>query len=125
MPERTTRPRPEAFLPLRPIEFQILLSLSRSERHGYGILLDAGERMGAAGRPSVGTLYRGLRRLEEQGMIEGSDRRPAPDQDDERRNYYRLTGLGGQVVKAEAQRLEALVRAARASGVLGAPGRQG
>ncbi len=125
MPERTTRPRPEAFLPLRPIEFQILLSLSRGERHGYGILLDAGERTRAAGRPSVGTLYRGLRRLEEQGMIEGSDRRPAPDQDDERRNYYRLTGLGGQVVKAEAQRLEALVRAARASGVLGAPGRQG
>jgi DNA-binding PadR family transcriptional regulator len=116
---------PESFLPLRPVEFQILLSLSRGERHGYGILLDAGERTGEPAKWGVGTLYRALRRLGDQGLIEDSDERPAPDQDDERRNYYRLTGLGGAVVKAEALRLESLVRAARASGVLGGTARPG
>ena len=121
----TPHQAPDRFLPLRPVEFQILLSLSRGERHGYGILIDAGERMGEPVKWGVGTLYRALRRLEEQGLIEESDRRPAPDQDDERRNYYRLTGLGGSVVRAEAVRLEALVRAARATGVLGTTGRQG
>jgi DNA-binding PadR family transcriptional regulator len=120
----TDAPRPESFLPLRPVEFQILLSLSQGERHGYGILLEAGHRMGEPVRWGVGTLYRAMRRLEEQLLIEASDRRPAPDQDDERRNYYGLTALGRAVVRAEAQRLDSLVRAARASGVLGGTGRQ-
>jgi DNA-binding PadR family transcriptional regulator len=105
----TDAPRPESFLPLRPVEFQILLSLSQGERHGYGILLEAGHRMGEPVRWGVGTLYRAMRRL---------------DQDDERRNYYGLTALGRAVVRAEAQRLDSLVRAARASGVLGGTGRQ-
>lgn len=118
-------PLPESFLPLRPVEFQILLSLSRGERHGYGILLDAGERTGEPAKWGVGTLYRALRRLGDQGLIEESESRPAPDQDDERRNYYRLTALGTSVVRAEAVRLESLVRAARSSGVLGGPARQG
>jgi DNA-binding PadR family transcriptional regulator len=64
-------------------------------------------------------MYRALRRLTEQGLIEGTDRRPAPEEDDERRNYYRMTRLGERVVHAEALRLESLVRAARTSGVLG------
>ena len=126
MSPKTTQTDATKFLPLRPVEFQILLSLSRGERHGYGILLDASERMGEPVRWGVGTLYRALRRLEVQGLIQASERRPAPDQDDERRNYYRATSLGQRVVTAEAQRLEALVRAARASGVLGgASGRRG
>ena len=109
----------ERFLPLRPIEFQILLSVSGGERHGYGMLRDASERTGEPVRWGVGTLYRALRRLEDEGLIEGTDRRPAPEEDDERRNYYRITALGERVVHAEAQRMETLVRAARTSGVLG------
>jgi DNA-binding PadR family transcriptional regulator len=112
-------PSIEPFLPLRPVEFQILLSLSAGERHGYGILRDAGERMGSPVRWGLGTLYRALRRLVDRGLIEGTDRRPAPDEDDERRNYYGLTPLGERVVRAEAQRLESLVAAARSTGVLG------
>jgi hypothetical protein len=42
--------------------------------------------------------------------------RPAPELDDERRRYYRITAFGIAVAKAEAARLGDLVRLARASG---------
>lgn len=118
----TTRPDIDRFLPLRPVEFQILLSLSAGERHGYGILRDAGERLGAPAGWGLGTLYRALRRLVDQGLIEATDRRPSPDDDDERRNYYGIAPLGERVLRAEAQRLESLVAAARKTGVLGPAG---
>jgi DNA-binding PadR family transcriptional regulator len=112
------RARPiERFLPLRPVEFDILLSLAVGERHGYGIIQDA-EARGEAVVPDVGTLYRALRRMQEQGLIEPSERREAPETDDERRNYYRITPLGLRVARAEARRLEALTRAARIGGLL-------
>jgi DNA-binding PadR family transcriptional regulator len=113
------RRRPERYLPLRPVEFHILLSLATGERHGYGIIRDA-EARGDAPVPDVGTLYRALARLVEQGWIEAAARRPAADAGDERRNYYRIRPPGLQVARAEARRLEALTRAARAGGLLGA-----
>ena len=108
----------ERFLPLRPVEFNILLSLAAGERHGYGIILDA-EARGLGAAPDVGTLYRALRRLEDQKLIGGSGRRIAADAQDERRNYYQITALGRRVAQAEARRMLALTRAARASGLLG------
>jgi DNA-binding PadR family transcriptional regulator len=87
-------------LPLRPVEFHILLSLAAGERHGYGIIQDIEGRGETA--VDVGTMYRAL----------------APDAVDERRNYYRITDLGRRVAKAEARRLEALTRAARIGGLL-------
>jgi DNA-binding PadR family transcriptional regulator len=108
--------RAETLLPLRPVEFQILLSLTSGERHGYAIMREARERGEAA--PDVGTLYRALSRLVDQGLIETADAKPAPDADDERRNYYRITNAGLRVAKAEARRLEALTRAARVGGLL-------
>jgi DNA-binding PadR family transcriptional regulator len=115
------RAAPE-YLPLRPIEFEILLSLLNGERHGYGIVQDADERNPGTGKPGLGTLYRALRRLKEEGLIESSARRPAPDAEDERRNYYAITAAGRSVAEAEARRLESLVRAARSGGLL-EPGR--
>ena len=112
------RERPvDRFLPLRPVEFDVLLSLAAGERHGYGIIQDADAR-GYAIVPDVGTLYRALRRMQDQGLIEPSDRRQAPDAGDERRNYYRITPLGLRVARAEALRLAALTRAAITSGLL-------
>lgn len=108
---------PEELLPLRPVEFDILLSLAAGERHGYGIIQDS-EARGLGTIPDVGTLYRALRRLEDQGLIVESGRRAAPDSRDERRNYYRISTLGRKVAQAEAERLLALTRAARASGLL-------
>ena len=104
-------------LPLRPVEFHILLSLSAGERHGYGIIQDIQAR-GDAPVPDVGTMYRALARMVEARLIEGGARRAAPDANDERRNYYRITELGRRVATAEARRLEALTRAARLGGLL-------
>jgi DNA-binding PadR family transcriptional regulator len=109
--------RPESHLPLRPVEFHILLSLAAGERHGYGIIRDA-ESRGDAPAPDVGTLYRALARLVEHGWIEPSARRPAADAADERRNYYRIRPAGLAVARAEARRLASLTRAARRGGLL-------
>ena len=114
------RRRPEAWLPLRPVEFHILLSLSAGERHGYAIIQEA-ESRGETSPPDVGTLYRALARMTEQGLIAPSSRRQAADAVDERRNYYRITGQGLKVARAEARRLESLTRAARLGGLLEQP----
>jgi DNA-binding PadR family transcriptional regulator len=106
----------ETLLPLRPVEFHILLSLADGERHGYGIMQDARERGEAV--PDVGTMYRALARMVDQGWIEAGISRRSADTDDERRNYYRITDLGLRVAKAEARRLDALTRAARIGGLL-------
>src|SRR5215471_12786855 len=110
------RARIENLLPLRPVEFHVLLSLAGGERHGYGIMQDARERGEAV--PDIGTLYRALARMVDQGLIESGVRRAAADSGEERRNYYRITALGRNVAKAEARRLEALTRAARIGGLL-------
>ena len=111
----------ETQLPLRPVEFHILLSLAAGERHGYGIIQDIRERSEAM-VPDVGTMYRALARMVDAGLIEAAARRPAPDapgaNPDERRNYYRITETGRRLASAEARRLEALTRAARLGGLL-------
>ena len=108
----------DAKLPLRAVEFHILLSLASGERHGYGIIKDIQAR-GEAAVPDVGTMYRALARMVEHRLIEASARRPAPDAGDERRHYYRITDVGLRAAKAEARRMEALTRAARIGGLLG------
>jgi len=104
-------------LPLRRVEFHILLSLAAGERHGYGIIRDI-EARGEPSVPDVGTMYRALARMVEAGLIEAAARRPVSDTGDERRNYYRITAMGLRVARAEARRLEALMRAARVGGLL-------
>jgi DNA-binding PadR family transcriptional regulator len=104
-------------LPLRPVEFHILLSLAAGDRHGYGIIQDIQER-DAGTVPDVGTMYRALARMVDAGLIEAAARRPAPDAGDERRNYYRITEAGRRVASAEARRLALLTRAARLGGLL-------
>jgi DNA-binding PadR family transcriptional regulator len=104
-------------LPLRRVEFHILLSLAAGERHGYGIIQVIDAR-GETSAPDVGTMYRALARMVESGLIEAAARQPAPDAGGERRNYYRITNLGRRVARAEAQRLELLTRAARLGGLL-------
>jgi DNA-binding PadR family transcriptional regulator len=57
------------------------------------------------------TLYGSLKRMIEAELIEESSKRPRPEIDDARRRYYRLTSLGRQVLDAECERLQGLVRA--------------
>ena len=103
---------PDQLLPLTPVVFDILVSLAAEDRHGYSILLDVRSRTGEPLRP--GSLYRALNRLLDEGLVEELDERPDPKLDDERRRYYRLTPLGRRVAAAEAARLDAQVRRARA-----------
>ena len=103
----------DRFLPLKPVAFQILLSLADGERHGYGITQDIASRTAARMRIEPGNLYRSLRTMLDDGLIEESERRPAPDLDDERRRYYRITPLGRRVAVAETARLESLVAEAK------------
>ncbi len=104
----------DRLLPLKPVVFQVLISLADGERHGYGITQDIAARTAARMRVEPGNLYRSLRTMLDEGLIEESDRRPAPDLDDERRRYYRITSLGRRTAAAETARLEALVREAKA-----------
>ena len=110
-------PSPQSLLPLQPACFHILVSLADSDRHGYAIIQDIAERTSGRVRLGAGTLYRTIQRLVEDGLILETDDRPGPDEDDERRRYYRLTPFGRAVARAEAERLADLVRLARSSGL--------
>lgn len=107
----------QAFLPLQPATFHILIALADDDRHGYAIIQDVAERTGGAIRLSPGTLYRSIQRMLEDGLIVEPRERPSPDEDDERRRYYRISPLGTAVAKAEARRLADLVKMARARGL--------
>jgi DNA-binding PadR family transcriptional regulator len=108
----------DALLPLPPATFHILVALAREDRHGYAIILDVEERTHGDLRLSAGTLYRSIQRMLEQGLIRETRDRPAPELDDERRRYYRITPFGTAVAGAEAQRMSDLVRMARAQGLV-------
>ena len=101
------------FLPLNHADYHILLALADGERHGYGIMSDVEELSGGATRFGPGTLYTSIKRLLTSGLIEESEKRPDPKLDDERRRYYRLSGLGRKVLSAESERLATLLRYAR------------
>ena len=118
MPKTPQSPPPEDFLPLKPVEFLILMTVAAGERHGYGIMLDIAERTGGSVRLEAGGLYRSIRRLLADKLLTESPRRPASDLDDERRRYYALSPLGKRVVAAEALRLRALVREAEATRII-------
>lgn len=106
--------RPADLIPLTPAVFHILLSLVNEERHGYGIMLDVASQTNDALQLGPGTLYGCLKRMLAAGLVEESNERPDSMNDDERRRYYRITTLGSRVVRAEAERLESALAAARA-----------
>jgi DNA-binding PadR family transcriptional regulator len=113
-----SKPIPEALMPLPSAAFHILVSLADADRHGYAIIQDVTARTDGEVKLGPGTLYRSIQRMLEQDLIAETDTRPAPDADDERRRYYRITPFGRQVARAEAERLSALVALARATGLL-------
>ena len=103
----------QKFLPLKPQWFHILLSLAGEEQHGYGIMQEVLQRTRGKVRLWPATLNGSIKRLIEAGLIEESDERPAPELDDARRRYYRLTVLGKNVLDAECERLQELVHTIR------------
>jgi DNA-binding PadR family transcriptional regulator len=109
---------PSDVLPLRSVDFLVLLMLAPGERHGYGIMQDVLAHTEGETELEAGSLYRTIRRLADEKLLEEAARRPASDVDDERRRYYRLTPFGRRVVAAEAARLRALVRLAEQARLL-------
>jgi DNA-binding PadR family transcriptional regulator len=102
---------PQSFLPLKTQWFHVMLSLAGGEQHGYGIMQEVLNRTTGKVRLWPATLYGSIKRLIEAGLIEESNTRPAPEMDDARRRYYRLTDTGRQVLDAECERLQELVHA--------------
>jgi DNA-binding PadR family transcriptional regulator len=97
---------------LSPPEFQILLALADSEKHGYAIMQEVHARTEGRTHLGPGTLYGAIKRMLGGGLIEEVEERPDPKLDDQRRRYYRLTDAGRRLAVAEAERLADLVRAA-------------
>lgn len=108
----------EGHLPLTHVVYHVLLSLSGTARHGYGIIKDVESRTEGRVVLEAGTLYAAIKRLRDDGLI---SEQPGPADADARRRYYGLTELGAAVLRAESLRLEELVEFARGAHVL--PGR--
>lgn len=112
---------PQAFLPLTPAVFTILLALAEGEKHGYAIMQAITTTAGGKQRLGPGTLYGSIKRLLDEGLIAESTQRPDAVADDARRRYYRLTNFGQRVAAAEAARLEELVQLAHSRHLLPGP----
>ncbi len=112
---------PEAYIPLTPAVFHILLALAGGERHGYAIMQEVEQLSEGQVAMGPGTLYGSIKRMLAAGLIVETGERPDPRLDDQRRRYYQLTSLGSGVLAAESRRLDRLVRAAKASRILPDP----
>lgn len=104
---------PQEFLPLHNNWFHILLSLVGAEQHGYGIMQEVLERTNGTVRLWPAALYGSLKKMIAAGLIEESEERPAPEVDDARRRYYKLTRFGRRVLDLECERLAAMLRMAK------------
>jgi DNA-binding PadR family transcriptional regulator len=118
MPSRQSDFDAESLLPLPQAAFHILVALAQGDRHGYAIMQDVASGTDGNLKLNPGTLYTTIRRLLEQGLVIELDERPDPDEDDERRRYYRLTDMGRKVAKAEAARLQQTLAFARQAGLV-------
>ena len=108
-----TNPDPSDLLPIPVAQLHILLALADGDKHGYAIMSEVEVLTGGSVTVGPGTLYGAIKRMLKAGLVEETDERPDPELDDERRRYYRLTGLGERVLDAEVARMEQLARAAR------------
>jgi DNA-binding PadR family transcriptional regulator len=95
---------------LADLAFHVLLALGQGPSHGYAIGKEVQEQSGGRLDPTTGALYQVLRRLTAGDLIAPVE---GPTDSDPRRKYFALTGPGRNAAAAEAQRLDALVRAAR------------
>ncbi len=103
----------KANAPLTPAVLHILLALSTRERHGYGIMKQVEADSQRKVNMGPGTLYGSLSRMIEAGLIRESDKKVDPEMDDERRVYYKLTGLGKKALAAELERYREVVAVAK------------
>ena len=94
--------------PLTPAVFHILLALADGPKHGYAIMKQVDVDGGRSLRMGPGTLYGSLQRMVTAGLVEEIE-----GSDDERRRYYRATGIGQRALERELARLQQALTAAR------------
>ena len=104
---------PDEIPPLTPAVFHVLLALTGGDRHGYAILKDIQHRTNGGMKMQAGTLYGTLQRLLDLGWVDEID--PPDDEADARRRYYRLNREGRTAIQTDVQRMDTLVKAARAA----------
>ena len=113
MPDYPRRHPPQRYLPLTVPVFQILLTLSGRDAHGYAMIQDIRTRTAGEVTLTASTLYAAIKRLLDGGLVTEVDERPRATEDDARRRYYRITPLGLDVIRLEVARLERAVKMAR------------
>lgn len=113
---------PDELLPLKPLEFSVLLVLAREESYGYGIVQAIADREAGGLDLAPGNLYHVLNRMIEAALIREAQRRERPDDADARRRYYAITPFGRRTARAEAERLRAVLGTAEALDLLAAEG---
>jgi len=99
--------------PLPAAPLHILLAVSESPIHGYGILQSVRERSGGAVRLGTGSLYRHLSRLIAAGLV--AELQAAPSGDSRRGSSYKLTARGRQAFSEERDRAAALLASLNAA----------
>lgn len=109
MPYSRSR-QPDAALPLKPADFHILMVLLRGDLHGYGIMQAVSEESQGKVQLEIGSMYRLIARLTDEGLITESSRKGGKT---DRRRYYRITEFGREVAQLEARRLSEVLRVAR------------
>lgn len=115
---------PESLIPLNPKDYLILFALVSGERHGYGIVKEVNRESRGRIRIDPANLYRSMKRLIRDALVEDADRRPAAEAEGERRRYYAITDFGHRVVTLETARLAELVEAGRALRLIPERGRE-
>jgi DNA-binding PadR family transcriptional regulator len=98
--------KPEDMLPLPAHIYYILLALIGKTLHGYQIKKKVEREMQKS--VPTGSLYRHLKSMQENGLIEEVEK-PIED-DDPRRQYFKLTAFGRSVYTAEYNRMADRVR---------------
>lgn len=105
--------RKEPGKPLTPAVLHILLALSTCERHGYAIMKQVKADSEGKVKMGPGTLYGSIGRMIQAGLICEGDTKRDPEMDDERRIYYKITGHGREVLRAELERYREVVTVAK------------
>jgi DNA-binding PadR family transcriptional regulator len=98
---------------MKPATFLLLVCLAAGERHGYLLRKEVAARSNGGVRLGPASLFRTIAALLDDGLIAESGHRPAPELDDQRRRYYRITERGRRALAAEASRLEQMAASAR------------
>lgn len=117
-----TGSRNSAAAPLQPRDFLILLALAGGERHGYGLIREIHDLTDGGVRMDPANLYRAIKRLLRDGLVEDLGRRPSELAGDERRRFYAMTREGQRLATLEATRLEKLTAVARSRRLIPDPG---